>query len=250
MALPSDTPGRSPNEMLTAGNLPVVISRSAGQDPLGSAPPIRAERSGRPDYRTRFCSASRDAPDTADRVPAARGIVRARRKMDTLRAEAVGQRRGDRVAFPPTAAVLSRSIVMFTRGLRSMSFETSWTSGSAAMACSSRGAHATQLVVVQALDRQVEAAVASKAADLEGRRHRDEGPESREASERAPEFLRDLLSRAAQPRGAWRQLNGEPARVLVPAASIGSHEGVDAGFASDEVGNPLRVTDHFIIRVP
>src|SRR5207244_12308494 len=44
-----------------------------------------------------------------------------------------------------------------------------------------------QLVVVEALDGEVEAAVAAEAADLKGRRHVDEGTESWEAQQGPPE---------------------------------------------------------------
>ena len=100
------------------------------------------------------------------------------------------------------------------------------------------------------MDGEVEAAVAAEAADLKGRRHVDEGTKSWEAPQGPPELLRDLLGR--QGAGGTRgQLNGEPAGVLVPAAAAGvGHLRVDIGVLLDEVGDPLRVADHFVIRSP
>jgi hypothetical protein len=100
------------------------------------------------------------------------------------------------------------------------------------------------------LNREVEAAVASETADLQGCRHRHKGAESREATQRASELLRDLLGgqRTGGPRD---QLQGEPASVLIPSASAGvGHEGVDIGILLDQVGDSLRVADHFIVRSP
>ena len=156
-AAPSETPGRSPNEIVTAGSWPewLTVCGPTSSSKLHD----RFERHQRAARRLerRSCRASRRAPDTSDRAPAARGTGVRRRRSSTTTAGRSRRRARSRcrVAFSPTAAALSRSMhEIDARALRSrMSSDTSCTSGSAAIACSRLRRPVVQLVGVRGSGR-------------------------------------------------------------------------------------------------
>src|SRR4030095_9199705 len=111
-----------------------------------------------------------------------------------------------------------------------------------------------EVVRVQTLNRDVVAAAANAAANLERRGKLDERAKTWKPQQLWPKFLRDLLG-GHWPLPARHEVHHQARRVhgvvepVSPAASRG-HEAVDVRTLADDFGDSLRGRSHLIERRP
>ena len=252
-AAPSDTPGRSPNDTDTDGSWPEWLTLCGPTVSFVETTDWSGTSAPRGVLNESFSSES--AYSLVFRIELDEHAVLRRRAVDRrrpLRAEARGQRvldlRGveadgrrlvavdDEVDLRALDLEVVRDVLDF-RHLRLHRRAQALRPG-------------VELVGVGALHRDVVAAVADAAADLERRRDVDERAVVREPQELRPELLRDLLRRH-RALGARQELHldlrrFEPRRRRCRRRS--DHEAVDVRVLLDDLGRAQRARAHVVER--